>query len=407
MENDVVVTGMGVVCHMGDALGSILGKLREGSSEPFQRYEEAVALDARCTLVGRYPGDLSDAALGIDKSIGRFMGRSSRLALRASRAAIEQAQASASDMAVIFGSGSGDTDTHREIYAKLEQTKSMRKVSPSVVPKIMASTVSANLVNALESKGPSCSITAACAGGAWNIAVGAMLLRAGACERALVGGSESLDVHFHSGFDSMRAYNSSDNDRPDVASRPYSKDRAGFIFSEGAGALVLETRKSANARGATILGVVKGFGMSSDGQGEMVAPASDGAFRAMELALQSAELAPEQVDYVNTHGTSTPVGDIGEVQAIRRIMDGRRVPYSSTKGYTGHTVSAAGAIEAVFTIAMLRDGWIAPCVHISELDEKLTDYPPVQKSQTADLKIALSNSFGFGGTNVSLVLARP
>jgi 3-oxoacyl-[acyl-carrier-protein] synthase I len=406
MDNDVVVTGMGVCTHMGDSLSSILGKLREGSSEPFHRYEEAAALDARCTLIGRYPGDLSDAALGIEKSIGRFMGRASRLALRASQHALQQAQASASDVAVIFGSGSGDTDTHREISAKLEQTKSMRKVSPSVVPKIMASTVSANLVNALQSKGPSCSVTAACAGGAWNIAVGAMLLRAGACQRALVGGTESMDVHFHAGFDSMRAYNSSDNARPEIASRPYSADRAGFVFSEGAGALVLETRKSAAARGATILGVVQGFGMSSDGEGEMVAPASNGAFRAMEAALQAAQLAPEKIDYVNTHGTSTPVGDIGEVEAIRKIMAGRRVPYSSTKGYTGHTVSAAGAIEAIFTIAMLRDGWIAPCVNITTLDEKLADFPPVQKSQNADLRFALSNSFGFGGTNVSLVLAR-
>ena len=407
MDNDVVVTGMGVACHMGDSLGSILGKLREGISEPFHRYEEAAALDARCTLIGRFPGDLSDASLGVDKSIGRFMGRASRLALRASRAALEQSRAQTSDLAVIFGSGSGDTDTHREISSKLEQTKSMRKVSPFAVPKIMASTVSANLVNALQSKGPSCSITAACAGGAWNIAVGAMLLRSGMCQRALVGGTESMDVHFHAGFDSMRAYNSSDNERPEIASRPYSKDRAGFIFSEGAGALVLETRKSAAERGATILGVVKGFGMSSDGKGEMVAPNSDGAFRAMEQALQAAQLSAEQIDYVNTHGTSTPVGDIGEVEAIRRIMGGRRVPYSSTKGYTGHTVSGAGAIEAVFTIAMLREGWIAPCVNISELDPKLSDFPPVQKSQNADLRFALSNSFGFGGTNVSLALARP
>jgi 3-oxoacyl-[acyl-carrier-protein] synthase-1 len=127
----------------------------------------------------------------------------------------------------------------------------------------------------------------------------------------------------------------------------------------------------------------------------------------MQQALQAAELSAEQIDYINTHGTSTPVGDIGEVLAIQRIMGGRRVPYSSTKGYTGHTVSAAGAIEAVFTVAMLREGWIAPCVNISELDPKLSEFPPVQKSQNADLRFALSNSFGFGGTNVSLALARP
>ena len=406
MDNDVVVTGMGVVCHMGDDLQSTLGKLREGKSEPFQRYQDAVALDARCVLIGHYAGDVSDKALGIEKSVGRFMGRSSRLALRASRLALAQAGTDARDAAVIFGSGSGDVDAHREIYAKLEQTKSMRKVSPFVVPKIMASTVSANLVNALQSKGPSATVTAACAGGAWNIAVGAMLLRAGACQRALVGGAETIDPHFHAGFDSMRAYNSADNDRPEIASRPYAADREGFVFSEGAGALVLETRASAAARGAQVLGVVRGFGMSSDGEGEMVAPSSDGAYRAMVAALSASGVRADEIDYINTHGTSTPVGDVGEVEAIKRVMEGRRVPYSSTKGYTGHTVSAAGAIEAVFTAAMLRGGWIAPCVNIQTLEPKLADYAPVLRCQNADLKLAMSNSFGFGGTNISLVMAK-
>jgi 3-oxoacyl-[acyl-carrier-protein] synthase-1 len=406
MDNDVVVTGMGVCCHMGDNLQSILGKLREGKSEPFQRYAEAVALDARCQLIGHYEGDVSDKALGIEKSVGRFMGRSSRLALRASRIALAQAGVDAHDAGVIFGSGSGDVDAHREVAAKLEQTKSMRKVSPFVVPKIMASTVSANLVNALQAKGPSATITAACAGGAWNIAVGAMLLQTGACQRVLVGGTETIDPHFHAGFDSMRAYNGSNNDQPEIASRPYAADREGFIFSEGAGALIIERRATAAQRGAEILGVVRGFGMSSDGEGEMVAPSSDGAYRAMVAALSASGVGAEQIDYVNTHGTSTPVGDVGEVQAIRRIMDGRRVPYSSTKGYTGHTVSAAGAIEAVFTVAMLRGGWIAPCVNIQTLEPKLADYAPVMRSQNADLKLAMSNSFGFGGTNITLVLAK-
>ncbi|MET0384705.1 MAG: beta-ketoacyl-[acyl-carrier-protein] synthase family protein [Polyangiales bacterium] len=406
MENDVVVTGMGVACHMGDDLPAILDKLRSGRSDPFNHYPDAEELGARCTIVGRYPGDLSDAGLGIDKSLGRFMGRNARLALRATRGALAQSGGETQDMAVIFGCGTGDVDAHRDIHGKLTETRNMRKVSPAIVPRIMASTVSANLVNVLQCKGPSCTVTAACAGGAWNIALGSMLIQSGACERVLTGGTEAVDVHFHAGFDSMRAYNSSDNERPEVASRPYAADRAGFIFSEGAGALVIESRRSAERRGAPILGVVRGYGMSSDGQGEMVAPASDGAYRAMLGALRSAQLSPEQIDYVNTHGTSTPVGDLGEVEAIRRVMDGRKVPFSSTKGYTGHTVSAAGAIEAVFTVAMLQGGWIAPCVHIEQLDPKLVDYPPVLQPTAADLKIALSNSFGFGGTNVSLAFSR-
>jgi len=406
MDSDVVVTGVGLCCHMGDDLPAILEKLKNGRSEPFHTYPEAAELGARCTLIGRFPGDLSDAALGIDKSVGRFMGRSARIALRASRLAVAQAGGVTGDLAVIFGSGSGDTDTHREIASKLGPSNSMKKVSPFVVPKIMASTVSANLVNALMAKGPSCSVTAACAGGAWNIALGCMLIQNGSADRVLAGGTESVDLHFHAGFDSMRAYNSTNNARPDIASRPYAADREGFIFSEGAGALVLERAGTARSRGAEILGVVRGFGMSSDGEGGMVMPASDGAYRAMVAALRAAGLSAEQIDYVNTHGTSTPAGDVAEVEAIRRVMHGRRVAYSSTKGYTGHTISAAGAIEAVFTLAMLRGGWVAPCVHIETLEPKLADYPPVMQPLAVKLQLAMSNSFGFGGTNVSLVLGR-
>jgi 3-oxoacyl-[acyl-carrier-protein] synthase I len=406
MHSDVVVTGVGLCCHMGDDLPSILEKLRNGRSEPFHTYTEAAELGARCKLIGRFPGDLSDAALDVDKLQGRFMGRSSRIALRAARAAVAQAGGGTSDLGVIFGSGSGDTDTHREIASKLVSSGNMKKISPVVVPKIMASTVSANISTALMAKGPSCTVSAACAGGAWNIALACMLIQNGSADRVLAGGAETTDVHFHAGFDSMRAYNSADNERPDIASRPYAADRQGFIFSEGAGALVLERASDARARGATILGVVRGFGMSSDGEGEMVSPASDGAYRAMLGALRSAEVTAEQIDYVNTHGTSTPVGDVGEVEAIRRLMQGRRVAYSSTKGYTGHTVSAAGAIEAIFTLAMLQGSWIAPCVHIETLEPKLSDYPPVLQPTAAKLQLALSNSFGFGGSNISLVLER-
>jgi 3-oxoacyl-[acyl-carrier-protein] synthase-1 len=204
----------------------------------------------------------------------------------------------------------------------------------------------------------------------------------------------------------MRAYTAQDNDRPDRASRPYAADRAGFVFSEGAGVLVLETRAGAEARGATILGSLRGYGMSSDGTGNMVAPAAEGAELAMRRALAHAGVAPADVDYVNTHGTSTPVGDISEVRAIRSVFDGRPVPYSSTKGYTGHPVTAAGAIEAVFTLAMLRGGWIAPCVNLDAVDPEIEDYPPVLEPESRPLGLALSNSFGFGGTNATLVLGR-
>jgi 3-oxoacyl-[acyl-carrier-protein] synthase-1 len=403
----VVVTGAGVLCHMGDDLSTLEAMLRAGCNMPFARYPPAVELNGRCQIAGIYPGDLGDEDVGVTKAQGRFMGRQSRMALAATRRAMAQAGLATREFAVVVGSGAGDVRTHVEIQEKLIESKSMRRISPTVVPKLMASTASANLVNVLGSTGPSFTTAAACAGGAYNVLLASMLIESGHCDTAIAGGCEESDPHFHSGFDSMRAYNSEDNDRPERASRPYAADRAGFVFAEGAGIVVLEAREVAEARGAGVLGVVRGWGMSSDGEGDMVAPSSDGARRAIQKALEHAGLAPDDIDYVNTHGTSTPAGDVSEVRAIRDVLGGRHVAYSSTKGYTGHTVSAAGAIEAIFTLSMLRGGWIAPSVHASPLDPELVDYPPVLEPTARRLRHALSNSFGFGGTNVSLVLSAP
>jgi 3-oxoacyl-[acyl-carrier-protein] synthase-1 len=404
-EREVVVTGAGVLCHMGDDLTEIERMLREGRGTPFAPYPPAVEMNGRCQIAGVYTGSLSDDDIGVTKAQGRFMGRQSRMALGAARRALAQSGLARRDVAVVVGSGAGDVQTHIEIQEKLTASKNMRRVLPTVVPKLMASTASANLVNVLGTTGPSFTTAAACAGGAYNVLLAAMLIESGHVDAAIAGGCEETDPHFHAGFDSMRAYNGEDNDHPERASRPYAADRAGFIFSEGAGILVLETRAAAEARGATVLGSLRGWGMSSDGEGDMVAPSSDGARRAMERALAHAEVGAEAIDYVNTHGTSTPVGDVAEVRAIRTVFGGRHVAYSSTKGYTGHTVSAAGAIEAIFTLAMLRGGWLAPSIHARPLDSELIDYPPVLDPADAPLRHALSNSFGFGGTNVSLVLS--
>jgi 3-oxoacyl-[acyl-carrier-protein] synthase-1 len=404
---DVVVTGTGVCCHMGDDWTAIEAALREGRSTPFTTWAPAVEHGTQCQLVGIYPNDLTLDLLGIEKQQARFMGRAALLALRAARLALDQAQIPTRDLAVVVGSGTGDVATHREVASKLARERGARKVAPTVIPRLMASTVPANLATVLGATGPSFTATAACAGGAYNLLLASQLIELGHVDAALAGGVEVADIHFHSGFDAMRAYTSKDNDRPDRASRPYAADRAGFVFSEGAGVLVLETRAGAEARGATILGTLRGFGMSSDGAGNMVAPATDGAELAMRRALEHAKVSPDDVDYVNTHGTSTPVGDVTEVRAIRNVFKGRHVPYSSTKGYTGHPVSAAGAIEAVFTLAMLRGGWVAPCVNVDSVDPELEDYPPVLEPVSRPLSLALSNSFGFGGTNATLVLGRP
>jgi 3-oxoacyl-[acyl-carrier-protein] synthase-1 len=405
-EREVVVTGTGVCCHMGDDWARIEAALREGRPSPFARWAPAVEYSTGCQVVGIYPGELTPARLGIEKSQARFMGRAALLGLRATRLALDQAQLSTREAAVVVGSGTGDVATHREVMSRLDRSPGRAKVSPTVIPRLMASTVSANLATVLGATGPSFNAVAACAGGAYNVLLAAQLIELGHVDTAIAGGVEVADIHFHVGFDAMRAYTSKDNDRPDRASRPYAADRAGFVFSEGAGVLVLETRVGAEARGATILGSLRGCGMSSDGTGNMVAPANEGAELAMRRALKNAGVGPDDIDYVNTHGTSTPVGDVSEVQAIRDVFGGRRVAYSSTKGYTGHPVSAAGAIEAIFTLAMLRGGWIAPCVNVDEVDPELADYPPVLAPETRPMKLALSNSFGFGGTNATLVLGR-
>jgi 3-oxoacyl-[acyl-carrier-protein] synthase-1 len=404
---EVVVTGTGVACLMGDDWPTIETALREGRSTPFTRWPPAVEYGMQCQLIGLYPGELDPDRLGIDKSQARFMSRVALLALRATRLAVAQAGIATRDVAVVVGSGTGDVETHREIAARLARSEGSRRVSPTVIPRLMASTVSANLATVLESTGPSWSTTAACAGGAYNLLLAAQLIETGHVDAAIAGGAEVADIHFHAGFDAMRAYTSVDNDRPERASRPYAADRAGFIFSEGAGVVVLETRQHAEARGAVILGVLLGYGMSSDGTGNMVAPSPEGAELAMRRALTHAGIAPDALDYVNTHATSTPLGDVSEVRALREVMGGRHVAYSSTKGYTGHPVSAAGAIEAIFTLAMLRGGWIAPCVNAEPLDPELADYPPVVRPVSVPLRTALSNSFGFGGTNAALVLGRP
>lgn len=405
--DDIVITGAGVCCNMGDDLGEIAKALREGRNPPFERWQVAADLKARCLIIGTYKGDLTDAALGIAKKQSRFMGRGSRLALKSALAAKSAAKLDVRDVAIVFGSGTGDVDTHVEVRHKLDETSDAKKINPTVIPKLMASTVSANVVNVLKTTGPSFTATAACAGGAYNVLLAAMLLRSGHATAAIAGGVETCDPHFFSGFDAMGAYNGRDNDTPERASRPYAADRAGFIFGEASGAVVLERRRDAEKRGAPILGTLIGWGMSSDGEGEMVAPAATGALAAMRLALSTTGIGPDEIDYVNTHGTSTPVGDISEIRAIKELTGGRHVAYSSTKGYTGHSISAAGVIEAIFTMTMLREGWIAPSVHAEPVDEEIRDYAPITKPTNRELHLALSNSFGFGGTNATLVLGRP
>ncbi|MBN1653979.1 MAG: beta-ketoacyl-[acyl-carrier-protein] synthase family protein [Deltaproteobacteria bacterium] len=407
LSRQVVVTGVAACCHMGDDLEAIQKDLREGRATPLKIWQPAVDFRTRCKLVGLFENPLEPDDLGISKKDARFMGRAARMAIYCAKKALSQAQVDSRDIAVVVGSGTGDVETHRYIHSVLEKTRNGTRISPTVIPRLMASTVSANLANFFESTGPSFTAAAACAGGAYSILLASELIANGHCEKAIAGGVEVADIHFHTGFDSMRGYNVEDNDRPERALRPYAADRAGFLFSEGGGILILETQEAASRRGAKILGKIRGYGMSSDGQHDMVAPSPEGARLSMERALRHARVKREEVDYINTHGTSTRLGDISEVRGIRDLFGDLHVAYSSTKGYTGHTVSAAGPIEAIFTFTMLREGWIAPSVNAEPLDPDIKDYPPVVVPTVKPMKIALSNSFGFGGTNVTLVLEKP
>ncbi|MFK7989671.1 MAG: beta-ketoacyl synthase [Sandaracinaceae bacterium] len=399
LTEPLVITGAAVRTHLGGEMRSVLDRLRLGEARPFVRYEEAVDAGCGCTLIGRYEGALDDASLGIQRPAGRFMGRAARMALSAAREAVAQSGVDPRQLGVVVGSGTGDVETHRAIDAHLAERGRARGVGPTTIPRLMASSVSANLATVLGAEGPSVSAAAACAGGAWNLVIAAQLLLAGDAEAVLAGGVEVADLHFHIGFDEMRAYTRRDNDQPERASRPYAADRAGFVFGEGAGLVVLERASSAAERGAEVLGHLHGWGMSSDGSGEMVRPSVGGPQRAIESALRRAGLEAREIGYVNTHATGT-AADLIEVDAF---ADRVNAPYSSTKGYTGHTVSAAGALEAVFTCAMLREGWFAPCVNATPLDPALPR-PPVCAPTRGAARWALSHSFGFGGTNVALVL---
>ncbi len=241
---------------MGDDLPAIEAALREGRATPFTRWPPAVEYGARCQLIGLYPNDLSPTDLGINKQQARFMGRAALMAARAARIALEQSGVESGELAVVVGSGTGDVDAHVEIHNKLAKTKNAKRVSPTIIPRLMASTVSANLASVLGTTGPSFSATAACAGGAYNVLLAAELIEQGRVESAIAGGVEVADIHFFAGFDSMRAYNGQDNDHPERASRPYAADRAGFIFSSGATPACSSARCIAStapsAAGATI-----------------------------------------------------------------------------------------------------------------------------------------------------------
>jgi 3-oxoacyl-[acyl-carrier-protein] synthase I len=404
----VVVTGMGVVSPLGNDLASVASALREGRSG-LRAMPEYAERGLRSQVAGACDIDL-DAV--IDRKLKRFMGDAAAYAYVAMRDAI--AQAGIDDgllhsprTGVIAGSGGGSPQWQIETGDLLRE-KGVRRVGPYMVPRTMSSTVSATLATAFGIRGVSYSISAACATSAHCIGAAADLVRHGVQDVVVAGGGEELHWGMTCQFDAMGALSTHHNDEPQRASRPYDAGRDGFVIAGGGGMLVLEEYEHARARGAEILAELVGYGVTSDGV-DMVAPSGEGAVRCMRMALAGIEGqggSVGRIDYLNTHGTSTPLGDIVELEAVREAFGGDVPPLSSTKALTGHSLGAASVHEAVYCLLMQREGFMAASANIETLDERAEGFPIVRETRDAELTTVMSNSFGFGGTNATLVFRK-
>jgi 3-oxoacyl-[acyl-carrier-protein] synthase-1 len=399
----VVVTGMGVVSPLGNDAASVSSALREGRSG-LRAAPEHAAHGLRSQVAGVCDIDL-DAA--IDRKLKRFMGDAAAFAYVSMRDAI--ADAGLSDDAVRDArtgliAGSGGASPHWQIETgDLLREKGVRKVGPYMVPRTMGSTVSANLATAFGIRGVSYALSAACATSAHCIGAAADLIRHGAQDIVFAGGGEELHWGMTCQFDAMHALSTHFNDTPERASRPYDTNRDGFVIGSGGGMLVLEDYEHAKARGARIHAELTGYGVTSDGA-DMVAPNGEGAMRCMRMALAGLDgQGAGPIDYLNTHGTSTPLGDIVELEAVRAAFGDAAPPLSSTKALTGHSLGAASVHEAIYSLLMLRDGFMAGSANIDELDSRAEGFPILRASRDAHLRTVMSNSFGFGGTNATLV----
>jgi 3-oxoacyl-[acyl-carrier-protein] synthase I len=398
----VVITGLGITSCLGNDADTVSAALREGRSG-IRHIPQYAELGFRSHVGGAPELDLEAQ---IDRKQKRFMGDAAAFAHIALRDAIadaglDEALVSQPRTGLIAGSGGGSAEWQIEA-ADLLRARGIRKVGPYMVPRTMCSTVSATLATAFKIKGVSYSISAACATSAHCIGAAADLIRAGRQDIVFAGGGEELHWALTMMFDAMGALSSKRNDDPEHASRPYDADRDGFVIAGGGGMLVLEDYDHAVKRGARIHAELLGYGVTSDGA-DMVAPSGEGAARCMQMALEGVT-AP--LDYLNTHGTSTPLGDVIELEAIRSALGDTLPPISSTKALSGPSLGAASVHEAIYCLLMMRDGFIAGSANIETLDEGAAAFPIVQTSRDATLDTVMSNSFGFGGTNASLVFGR-
>lgn len=394
----VVVSGIGIVSCLGNDVNAVSQALQQGKSGI--RYQAEYAEMGLRSLVAGVP-DTRDL-MPIPRKHRRFMADAALYAYHAASQAIADSQLTPSLLSqprsgIVIGSGVGSPWEHLHAMDDLRK-QGVHKILPYSVPRIMGSTASASLATAFNIQGISCSMSSACASSGHAIGYGAELIQFGKQDIVIVGGAEETTWATTAPFDAMGALSVKYNDA--TASRPYDIDRDGFVIAGGAGILVLEELEHARARRAPIYAEISGFGACSDGM-DMVTPSAEGAARAMRLALGTDDIA--NIDYINAHATSTPLGDMTELDAIRRVFPDKMPLISSTKGLTGHPIGAAAAHEAIYSILMMRDGFIAGCANLDTPDPLIGNLPVLRHTIRQSVQKVLSNSFGFGGTNVSLL----
>ncbi|OJI95466.1 3-oxoacyl-[acyl-carrier-protein] synthase I [Planktotalea frisia] len=403
----VVVTGLGIVSSIGNNADEVLSSLKEGRSG-ITANEDMKEHGFRSQIAGSVDLNVADH---VDKRTLRFMGPGAAYAHIAMGQAIADAGLTEKEIinpmtGLIAGSGGPSTSAMLAAHQVVLKTGATKRIGPFAVPKTMSSTVSANLATAYQIKGMNFSITSACSTSLHCIGMAAQQIALGLQDTMFAGGGEELNWTLSCLFDAMGAMSSKYNDTPEKASRAFDANRDGFVIGGGGGMIVLESLESAQARGAKIYAEVTGFSATSDGA-DMVAPSGEGGERAMLGALKTLN-SDRKVSYINAHGTSTPVGDVGEIEAVRRVFGtGSTPPVSSTKSMTGHSQGATGAQEAIYCLLALEHDFIIPSINVETLDPALNPAEiATQRIDNAGLDTVMTNSFGFGGTNGSMLLSK-
>ncbi|MBA6292004.1 beta-ketoacyl-ACP synthase I [Colwellia sp. MB3u-70] len=398
----VVITGLGIVSSIGNDTEEVLASLKAGRSG-ITRSESFAEMGLRSQVWGKPDIEVKDY---IDRKALRFMGEASAFAYIAMDQAIKDSKLTPDEVSnfrtgIVAGSGGASSENVVK-SADILREKGVKRVGPYAVPKTMSSTISACLATPFKILGVNYSISSACATSAHCIGHAAELIQLGKQDVVFAGGGEEVHWSLAMMFDGMGALSSKYNDTPELASRTYDADRDGFVISGGGGMVVVEELEHALARGAHIYAEIVGYGATSDGF-DMVAPSGEGAIRCMQQAMQGVDA---KVDYLNTHGTSTPVGDVKELGAIQAVFGDDSPAISATKAMTGHALGAAGVHEAIFSLLMMEHSFVAPSININTLDEKAEGLDIVTEKRDMELNLVMSNSFGFGGTNATLVMQK-